>query len=166
MTLDRVPPDQADAPRAHDVASTPGAEHPDQGLRVLSDRDRVDGARDIPFHSLCRHHLLPFVGVAHIGDLPDERILGLSKLARVVEGFSRSLQTQERMTNHVAGWIAGHPHPKGVGLALEAEHLCMTLRGAGARGATTTTSALQGLVREDARTRQEFLALARAGSAA
>ena len=121
-------------------------------------------ARDIPFHSLCRHHLLPFVGVAHVGYLPGERILGLSKLARVVEAFARGLQTQERLTKQVADWLERHLHPKGVGVVIEAEHLCMTLRGANARGTKTMTSALNGLLREDARTRQEFLALARAGA--
>jgi GTP cyclohydrolase IA len=119
--------------------------------------DELVVARDIPFTSLCQHHLLPFVGVAHVAYLPGERILGLSKLARVVEGFSRGLQTQERMTTQVAGWLEEHLRPKGVGVVVEAEHLCMTLRGASARGARTTTSALLGLVREDPRTRQEFL---------
>ena len=121
--------------------------------------DELVVARDIPFHSLCQHHLLPFVGVAHVGYLPDRRILGLSKLARVVEGFSRNLQTQERLTKQVAGWLEDHLQPKGVGVVVEAEHLCMSLRGAKARGSRTTTSALSGLVREDARTRQEFLSL-------
>lgn len=127
--------------------------------------DELVVARDIPFHSLCQHHLLPFVGVAHVGYLPGERIVGLSKLARVVEALARGLQTQERLTKQVAGWIDDHLRPRGVGVVLEAEHLCMTLRGANARGVTTSTSALTGLVREDTRTRQEFLALARAGRA-
>ena len=126
--------------------------------------DELIMAHDIPFHSLCRHHLLPFVGVAHVGYLPGERILGLSKLARVVETFARGLQTQERLTKQVATWLEEHLRPQGVGVVLEAEHLCMTLRGANARGTRTTTSALNGLVREDARTRQEFLALARGGT--
>ena len=126
--------------------------------------DELVVARDIPFHSLCEHHLLPFVGVAHVGYLPGDRIVGLSKLARVVETFARGLQNQERLTTQVAGWIDDHLRPRGVGVVLEAEHLCMTLRGANARGARTTTSALSGLVREDPRTRHEFLALARAGS--
>ena len=125
--------------------------------------DELVVARDIPFHSLCRHHLLPFVGVAHVGYLPGERILGLSKLARVVEAFARGLQTQERLTKQVAEWIEQHVEPLGVGVVLEAEHLCMALRGANARGTKTTTSALTGLVRTDGRTRQEFLALARTG---
>ena len=125
--------------------------------------DELIVARDIPFHSLCRHHLLPFVGVAHVGYLPGARILGLSKLARVVEAFARGLQTQERLTKQVASWIEEHLQPMGVGVVLEAEHLCMALRGANARGTKTTTSTLTGLVRTDGRTRQEFLALARTG---
>ena len=125
--------------------------------------DELVVASEIPFHSLCQHHLLPFVGVAHVAYLPAERILGLSKLARVVETFARGLQTQERLTIQVANWLDAHLAPKGVGVVLEAEHLCMTLRGANARGTKTTTSALSGLVREDPRTRQEFLALTRNG---
>ncbi|MGQ0623078.1 MAG: GTP cyclohydrolase I FolE [Sporichthyaceae bacterium] len=117
-------------------------------------------ARDIPFHSLCEHHMLPFQGVAHIGYLPGERILGLSKLARVVELFSRRLQVQERLTKQVADWLQAQLSPKGVGVVLEAEHLCMSLRGVQAVGSTTTTSALHGLLREDQRSRAEFFALA------
>ncbi|HEX8741979.1 MAG TPA: GTP cyclohydrolase I FolE [Thermoleophilaceae bacterium] len=121
--------------------------------------DELVVARDIPFHSLCEHHLLPFVGVAHVGYLPGERIIGLSKLARVVEYFARSLQVQERLTTQVAGWLERELEPKGVGVVLEAEHMCMSLRGIQKQGATTVTSALHGLVRDDSRTRQEFLAL-------
>jgi GTP cyclohydrolase I len=118
-------------------------------------------ARDIPFRSLCQHHLLPFAGVAHVGYLPDKRIIGLSKLARVVEMFAQGLQVQEQLTQQIADWLDEHARPRGVGVVLEAEHLCMSLRGVEARGAKTVTSALHGTVREDARTRQEFLALAR-----
>ena len=121
--------------------------------------DELIVARAIPFHSLCMHHLLPFQGVAHIGYLPDERIIGLSKLGRVVEYFSRDLQIQERLTTQIAGWLECELRPKGVGVVLEAEHLCMSLRGVQKLGAKTVTSALRGLVRDDARTRQEFLAL-------
>ena len=121
--------------------------------------DELIVARAIPFHSLCMHHLLPFHGVAHIGYLPGERILGLSKLGRVVEFFSRDLQIQERLTTQIAGWLQRELEPKGVGVVLEAEHLCMSLRGVQKLGAKTITSALRGLVRDDARTRQEFLAL-------
>jgi GTP cyclohydrolase I len=126
--------------------------------------DELVVAHDIPFQSLCAHHLLPFVGVAHVGYLPGERILGLSKLARVVDTFARALQVQERLTCQVAGWIDEQLRPRGVGVVMEAEHLCMTLRGAGARGSKTVTSALHGIIRDDPRTRQEFLALARPGS--
>ena len=121
--------------------------------------DELIVARAIPFHSLCMHHLLPFHGVAHIGYLPGERIIGLSKLGRVVEFFSRDLQIQERLTTQVADWLERELEPKGVGVVLEAEHLCMSLRGVQTLGANTTTSALRGLIRDDARTRQEFLAL-------
>jgi len=124
--------------------------------------DGYDGlvvARAIPFHSLCMHHLLPFHGVAHVGYLPGERIVGLSKLGRVVEHYARRLQIQERLTTQIAGWLERELAPKGAGVVVEAEHLCMSLRGVQKLGATTTTSALRGLVRDDARTRQEFLAL-------
>ena len=120
--------------------------------------DELIVARSIPFHSLCMHHLLPFQGVAHIGYLPGERIIGLSKLGRVVEYFSRDLQIQERLTTQVADWLERELEPKGVGVVLEAEHLCMSMRGVQSFGAKTVTSALHGLVRNDPRTRQEFLA--------
>ena len=116
-------------------------------------------ATAIPVQSLCEHHLLPFVGVAHIGYLPGERILGLSKLARVLDLFARDLQVQERLTQQVANWLQDNLDPRGVGVVIEAEHLCMSLRGVRARGARTTTSALHGVLREDARTRSEFFAL-------
>jgi GTP cyclohydrolase I len=125
--------------------------------------DELVLVRSIPFHSLCMHHMLPFHGVAHIGYLPDERIVGLSKLARVVELFARDLQVQERLTTQVADWIQEQLAPKGVGVVLEAEHLCMSLRGVQKFGATTVTSALLGQVRDDPRTRQEFLALTERG---
>lgn len=118
-------------------------------------------ARDIPFRSLCQHHMLPFKGVAHVGYLPGERIVGLSKLARVVELFSSRPQVQERLTQQVADWLHGRLDPKGVGVVLEAEHLCMTLRGVEAAGSRTVTSALHGLLRSDERSRSEFFALVR-----
>jgi GTP cyclohydrolase I len=122
--------------------------------------DQLIVAGAIPFHSLCMHHLLPFHGVAHIGYLPGERIIGLSKLGRVVELFGRDLQIQERMTTQIADWLERRLEPRGVGVVLEAEHLCMSLRGVQKPGARTVTSALRGVVRDDARTRQEFLAFA------
>ena len=121
--------------------------------------DELVLARAIPFSSLCQHHLLPFSGVAHVGYLPADRILGLSKLARVVELFSRQLQLQERLTTQVADWLQDQLAPKGVGVVLEAEHLCMTLRGVQATGARTVTSTLHGRLRDDPRSRQEFLTL-------
>jgi GTP cyclohydrolase I len=137
-------------PRSFDLTTFPN----DEGY------DELVLARDIPFHSLCQHHLLPFKGVAHVGYLPGERILGLSKLARVVELFARDLQVQERLTKQVADWLQEHLDPKGVGVVLEAEHLCMSLRGVQASGSRTVTSALKGLLREDSRSRAEFFALA------
>ena len=122
--------------------------------------DELVLAKSIPVQSLCEHHLLPFRGVAHVGYLPGERILGLSKLARVVEMFARDLQVQERLTKQVADWLQEQLEPKGVGVVLEAEHLCMSLRGVQASGALTVTSALHGLLRDDARSRSEFFALA------
>jgi len=121
--------------------------------------DELIVVREIPFHSLCMHHLLPFHGVAHIGYLPDKRLVGLSKLGRVIEYFSRDLQIQERLTAQVADWLRQELEPKGVGVVLEGEHLCMSLRGVQTLGAKTVTSALRGIVRDDPRTRQEFLAL-------
>ena len=122
--------------------------------------DELVVVRDIPFRSLCMHHLLPFHGVAHVGYLPARRILGLSKLARVVELFSRELQIQERLSTQIADWLTERLQPKGVGVVLEAEHLCMSLRGVRTPGARTVTSALHGLIRDDPRTREEFLNLA------
>jgi GTP cyclohydrolase IA len=120
-------------------------------------------ARDLPVQSLCEHHLLPFSGVAHIGYLPGDRILGLSKLVRVLDLFARDLQVQERLTQQVADWLRDNLSPRGVGVVIEAEHQCMSLRGVRARGSRTTTSALHGVLREDARSRQEFFALTSSG---
>jgi GTP cyclohydrolase IA len=131
-------------------------------LTTFPNDDGYDGlvlARDVPVHSLCEHHLLPFTGVAHIGYLPGERILGLSKLARVLELFARDLQVQERLTQQVADWLQENLAPRGVGVVVEASHLCMSLRGVRAEGSRTITSALHGALREDPRTRAEFFAL-------
>ncbi|MGW5052171.1 GTP cyclohydrolase I FolE [Actinokineospora sp. NPDC004072] len=136
-------------PREFDLTTFPN----DEGY------DELVLARGIPVQSLCEHHLLPFHGVAHVGYLPGARILGLSKLARVVELFARDLQVQERLTKQVAEWLQRHLAPKGVGVVIEAEHLCMSLRGVRAAGTRTVTSALQGLLRDDPRSRQEFFAL-------
>jgi GTP cyclohydrolase IA len=120
-------------------------------------------ATGIPVHSLCEHHLLPFSGVAHIGYLPGARILGLSKLARVLDLFARDLQVQERLTQQVADWLQDNLAPRGVGVVVQADHQCMSLRGVRALGTRTTTSALHGVLREDARSRQEFFALVGTG---
>ncbi|MBB5153130.1 GTP cyclohydrolase I FolE [Saccharopolyspora phatthalungensis] len=121
--------------------------------------DELVLARAIPVRSVCEHHLLPFVGTAHVGYLPGERILGLSKLARVVEHFACRPQVQERLTKQVADWLCEQLQPKGVGVVIEAEHTCMTLRGVQATGSNTVTSTLLGTLRQDARSRQEFFAL-------
>ncbi|MFW5471095.1 GTP cyclohydrolase I FolE [Knoellia sp. CPCC 206435] len=123
--------------------------------------DELIVARNIPVRSLCEHHMLPFVGTAHVGYLPGERILGLSKLARVVEHFSRRPQVQERLTTQVSTWLRDQLGAAGVGVVIEAEHLCMALRGVQAPGTSTVTSSLLGVLRDDHRTRAEFLALTR-----
>ena len=138
-------------PREFDLTTFPNDEHYDE--LVL--------ARSIPVQSLCEHHMLPFTGIAHVGYLPGERILGLSKLARVVELFARDLQVQERLTVQVANWLQEHLAPRGVGVVIEAEHMCMSLRGVQARGSRTITSSVQGVLRENAASRQEFFMLTR-----
>jgi GTP cyclohydrolase I len=138
------------SPRPFDLTTFPN----DEGY------DELVLARSIPVRSVCEHHLLPFVGVAHVGYLPGERILGLSKLARIVEHFACRPQVQERLTKQVADWLSDQLDPQGVGVVIEAEHSCMTLRGVQAAGSSTVTSTLLGALREDARSRQEFFALA------
>ena len=123
--------------------------------------DELVVLRDIRVVSFCEHHMLPVLGRAHVGYLPTNRVVGISKLARVVQGFSRRLQIQEKLTAEIASTIDGVLKPKGVGVVIEAEHSCMTLRGVGTPGASLTTSHLTGVIRDDARTRQEFLRLAR-----
>ena len=136
-------------PRPFDLTTFPN----DEGY------DELVLARAIPVRSVCEHHMLPVVGVAHVGYLPGARILGLSKLARVVEHFARRPQVQERLTKQVADWLCEQLRPKGVGVVIEAEHSCMTLRGVLAVGSNTVTSTLLGSLRDDARSRQEFFAL-------
>ena len=138
-------------PREFDLTTFPNDE----------DYDELVLARNIPVQSLCEHHMLPFTGVAHVGYLPGDRILGLSKLARVVELFARDLQVQERLTVQVANWLQEHLAARGVGVVIEAEHMCMSLRGVQASGSRTITSSVQGVLREDAASRQEFFMLAR-----
>ncbi|NUR08780.1 MAG: GTP cyclohydrolase I FolE [Nocardioidaceae bacterium] len=129
------------------------------------DYDELVLVEDIPIRSLCEHHMLPFVGVAHVGYLPAQRVLGLSKMARVVEFFSRRTQTQERLTKQVADHLQQHLEPRGVGVVIEAEHTCMSLRGVRATGTRTVTSSLQGILRSDPKSRAEFLALTRSRTA-
>ena len=123
--------------------------------------DELVLARNIPLTSLCEHHMLPFRGVAHVAYLPGERILGLSKLARVVELFARDLQVQERLTMQIADWLDEHLAPRGIGVDVEAQHLCMSMRGVHATGTSTVTSAVRGRLRENESTRREFLDLIR-----
>jgi GTP cyclohydrolase I len=138
------------APRPFDLTTFPNEEGYDEMVVV----------RDVPVRSICEHHLLPFTGVATVGYLPGDRIVGLSKLARVVEHFACRPQTQERLTKQVADWLQEHLAPRAVGVVVAAEHSCMTLRGARATGSSTVTSALLGHLRDDPRSRQEFLSLA------
>ena len=123
--------------------------------------DELVVLRDIRVVSFCEHHMLPVLGRAHVGYLPTDRVVGISKLARVVQGYARRLQIQEKLTADIAGAIDGVLRPKGVGVVIEAEHSCMTLRGVNTPGASLTTSHLTSVIRDDARTRQEFLRLAR-----
>lgn len=125
--------------------------------------DELVLVRDIPVRSVCEHHLLPFTGTACVGYLPGDRILGLSKLARVVDYFASRPQVQERLTKQVADWFTDHLQPRAVGVVIRAEHTCMTLRGVHATGSTTVTSSLLGTLRSDARSRQEFFSLAGMG---
>ena len=153
----------ADTPRRVAAAYAELVSHQPFAMTAFPNDEGYDElvlARAIPFRSLCQHHLLPFRGVAHVGYLPADRIVGLSKLARVVHWFAAGLQVQERLTKQVAGWLRDNLTPKGVGVVIEAEHLCMSLRGARAHGSESVTSALEGMLRDDARSRQEFLTLA------
>jgi GTP cyclohydrolase I len=121
--------------------------------------DELVVLKDIPFVSFCEHHMLPVVGKAHVAYLPTNRVVGISKLARVVHGFARRLQIQEKMTAEIAQAIHEILQPHGVGVVVEAAHSCMTLRGVNTQGSTLVTSHLMGVVRSDPRTRQEFLRL-------
>jgi GTP cyclohydrolase IA len=120
--------------------------------------------RDIELYSMCEHHMLPFFGKAHVAYIPDGRIVGLSKLPRIVDHFARRLQVQERLTDQIAEAVDDVLGPLGVGVVIEAEHLCMMMRGVEKQNSRTITSALRGVFRDDARTREEFLSLARLGS--
>jgi len=126
--------------------------------------DELVVLRDIRVVSFCEHHMLPFLGKAHVGYLPSDRVVGISKLARVVHGFSRRLQIQEKLTAEIAEAIQDILKPKGVGVVIESEHSCMTMRGVNTPGSSLTTSRLLGDVRDDPRTRQEFLEFVRNGA--
>ena len=135
---------------------------PEQHLKIFNEEknEEMVVVRDIPLYSMCEHHLLPFVGKAHIVYIPGSgKVIGLSKLARIVDNFARRPQIQERLTSQIADFLMENLEPQGVAVVIEAEHLCMTMRGARAAGAKTTTSALRGSMRSDARTRSEALSL-------
>lgn len=137
-------------------------EDPKKHLKLFDEKsnDEIVIVKDIPFSSMCEHHLLPFVGMAHIAYIPsDNKIIGLSKLARIVDNFAKKPQVQERLTHDVADFLNENLSPKGVAVIIEAEHMCMSIRGAKASGSKTQTSALRGRMRNDARTRAEVLSL-------
>lgn len=136
-------------------------EYLERTFQEVGGYDELVVLKDIRFVSFCEHHMLPVVGRAHVGYLPTDRVVGISKLARVVHGFARRLQIQEKMTSEIAGAIQEVLRPQGVGVVVEAEHSCMTLRGVNTAGSSLTTSHLSGVIRDDARTREEFLRLVR-----
>ena len=160
VTSDGLAETPARVARMYEEVLTP---HPFRATTFDNDAgyDELVLVSDIPFTSLCEHHLLPFRGVAHVGYVPRDRIVGLSKLARLVEAFARRPQVQERLTTQVADWLEANLSPKGVGVVIAAEHLCMSMRGVRALGARTVTSTLYGLLRADPSSRQEFLDLTR-----
>lgn len=137
-------------------------EDPKQHIKLFNEQsnDEMVIVKDIPFYSMCEHHLLPFFGKAHIGYIPsDNKIIGLSKLARIVDNFAKKPQVQERLTSDIADFLNDNLQPKGVAVIMEAEHMCMTMRGARVAGSKTQTSALRGIMRTDAKTRAEVLSL-------
>jgi GTP cyclohydrolase I len=153
-----------ETPRRMAVAYAEMLSAPAFDLTTFANEEEYDElvlVEDIPVHSLCEHHMLPFTGVAHVGYLPGDRILGLSKFARIVDFFARRAQTQERLTKQVAEHLQTQLAPRGVGVVVEAEHTCMSLRGAKAEGTRTVTSALFGHLRDNPAARAEFLGLTR-----
>lgn len=129
------------------------------GALFQSDNDEIVLVKNIELYSLCEHHLLPFIGKCHVAYLPNEKIIGLSKLARIVDIFARRLQVQEKLTKEIAQTIAEVTQAKGVGVIIEAQHLCMMMRGVEKQNSTMCTSVMLGTMREDPRTRAEFLSL-------
>jgi GTP cyclohydrolase I len=167
LGLDLTDENLAETPRRMARALIELTSGPDFELTTFPNEagyDELVLVRDISLQSVCEHHMLPFVGVAHIGYLPGERILGLSKFARMVELHARRPQTQERLTQRIADHLQDQLAPRGVGVVIEAEHTCMSLRGARSPGARTTTSALFGRLRDDPSSRAEFLSLTRGRS--
>ncbi|PWN01224.1 GTP cyclohydrolase I FolE [Nocardioides silvaticus] len=167
LGLDLTDENLAETPRRMALALIEMTSGPDFELTTFPNEQQYDElvlVKDIPLQSVCEHHVLPFVGRAQIGYLPGDRILGLSKFARMVDLHARRPQTQERLTQQIANHLEGVLRPRGVGVVIEAEHTCMSLRGARATGARTTTSALFGRLRDDHRSRAEFLALTRSAS--
>ena len=137
-------------------------EDPEKHLKIFTEdnNDEMVIVRDIPLYSICEHHLIPFIGKAHIAYIPGNgKVIGLSKLARIVNCFAKRPQLQERLTSQVADFLYENLEPQGVAVVVEAEHLCMTMRGARASGSQTRTSAMRGIMRSDARTRAEALSL-------
>ena len=133
---------------------------PAENLRVFNeDYDEIVLLRDIPFYSVCEHHMMPFIGKAHVAYLPDSRVLGLSKIARIFDCFARRLQVQERLTSQVADFFMENLKPKGVAVVIEASHSCMTIRGAKKANAVMVTSALRGIFKSDLKSRSEVLSL-------
>ena len=164
LGLDLSDANLAETPRRMAQALVEMTNGPDFELTTFANDEEYDElvlVREIPVQSVCEHHMLPFVGVAHIGYLPGARILGLSKFARMVELHARRPQTQERLTKRIADHLRSELDPQGVGVVIEAEHTCMSLRGARSPGARTITSAMFGELRDDPRSRSEFLALTR-----
>lgn len=142
------------------------SDDPCRHIKIFSEpeNDEMVVVRDIPLYSMCEHHLLPFIGKAHIAYLPaDGKVIGLSKLARIVSDFSKRPQLQERLTAQIADFLMQELQPKGIAVIIDAEHLCMTMRGARAAGAKTQTSALRGAMRSDAKTRAEVMSLLQKG---
>ena len=138
-------------------------EYLERTFEEVAGYDELVVLRDIRVVSFCEHHMLPFLGKAQVGYLPSDRVVGISKLARVVHGFARRLQIQEKLTSEIAGAIHDILQPKGVGVVIVSEHSCMTMRGVNTPGSQLTTSSLTGVIRDDPRTRQEFLEFVRNG---
>ncbi|MGY2876720.1 GTP cyclohydrolase IA [Marmoricola sp. URHA0025 HA25] len=160
-------PDLVDTPRRFAHAYAELLDVPEYDFTTFPNAEQYDElvlVQEIPVQSVCEHHLLPFRGVAHVGYLPAARIVGLSKLARTVDHFARRPQTQERLTMQITRHLEERLAPRGVGVVVEAEHTCMTLRGARAHDTRTVTSSMLGHLRDEPAARAEFLSLTRQGS--